>query len=394
MLGAALVLAAAGAQARFATVDITPAAPLPMGGYTARGDALGSAGEERITARVLLLSEGSRKAALVSLEGLTIPESLVREVRARVPANTGLFLAATHTHSAPDTQMLNDRMTFRIPGIAIFNPAELKRVADLIASAVSQAEEAPAQPGEWELTEAAAALNRGRRDGALPDQTVWRLAKGGRAALGAYAAHATLLSEDRLTWSGDWPGAWMRRRNSPVFAGAIGDVSPVAESPEAMADALEAASGQGRSLGEPSFCFESEPIALGPRAAAPSFAQEFGAPSALGQLLVSRFAPEKAEVTGLRLGALTLVGIPGEPSSHLGRRIAARGRELGLGSVLVASHVNGWMGYILEADDMAKGGYEAALGFYGPEAAQRVFEAAERMLIRLGSAEARRRATA
>lgn len=388
MFGAALVLAAAGAQAQFATVDITPTDPLPMGGYTARGDALGSTGDERLTARVLLLSEGPRKAALVSLEGLTIPESLVREVRSRIPAGIGLFLAATHTHSAPDTQMLNDRMTFRIPGIAIYNPAELKRVADLVAEGIKQAQSAEPEPGEWRLTEAAAALNRGRREGAQPDPAVWRLAKGQRSALGLYAAHATLLNEKRLTWSGDWPGAWMRRRSSPVLAGAIGDVSPAAESPQAMADGLEEAVGESKSLGEPGFHFAAEPIDLGPRTAAPSFAQEFGAPPALGQLLVSRFAPEKAEVTALRLGSMTIIGIPGEPSSHLGRRIAARGRALGLGSVLVASHVNGWMGYILEADDMAKGGYEAALGFYGPGAAQKVFEAAERLLIRLGSAEA------
>jgi hypothetical protein len=98
-------------------VDITPDVPLPLGGYTERGFQKSIPGGDRLYARTVLFESGATKIAVVSVETLTIPESLVREVKKRIPTDVFLFLAATHTHSAPDSQMLNDRMTFAIPGI-------------------------------------------------------------------------------------------------------------------------------------------------------------------------------------------------------------------------------------------------------------------------------------
>jgi hypothetical protein len=49
---------------------------------------------------------------------------------------------------------------------------------------------------------------------------------------------------------------------------------------------------------------------------------------------------------------------------------------MGFSSVLVCSHVNGWMGYILDPEDYDRGGYEATLSFYGREEGTKVVDAA------------------
>src|SRR5690349_4351275 len=84
-----------------ATVDITPTEPLPLGGYTERGSKRFEPGGDPLHAYALVLRHDSTRIALVSAEMLTVPESLCREVRQRIPSDIHLFLTATHTHCAP-----------------------------------------------------------------------------------------------------------------------------------------------------------------------------------------------------------------------------------------------------------------------------------------------------
>ena len=56
------------------------------------------------------------------------------------------------------------------------------------------------------------------------------------------------------------------------------------------------------------------------------------------------------------------------------RQIRDAGLRMGFKSVLVCSHVNGWMGYILDAADYERGGYEATLSLYGREEGSKVVQ--------------------
>src|SRR5579859_4259398 len=121
-------------QVQEAKVDITPPEPLPLGGYTARHDRVMDPGGEKLFARCLLFTaEKGPRIAIVSAEMLTIPDSLYSEVRRRVDPGITLFLCATHTHSAPDSQMLNDHMTFHVPGVASYRHRWLAWYVDKIA---------------------------------------------------------------------------------------------------------------------------------------------------------------------------------------------------------------------------------------------------------------------
>jgi neutral ceramidase len=394
--GALLFATIAPLTVRRAELDITPPALLQMGGYTERGDALAEPGGEPLMARAVVVESHEGRLAVVSFDGLTVPEGLREAVQARLPKSLSLWLVATHTHCAPDTQMLNPRMTLRVPGIAPFNRRWLDWTAGRLATVAMAANWAPpTSVGRWTLKTPRVVANRGRRPDAVPDQTAWLIEADGRPVLAAYAAHATLFEQDWRRWSGDWPGLLAARVGAPVVPAAIGDASPAAdgdgpvEKRERMVEKLQVAwnlAGK-TALGSRSihFCVSSSRVVLGQPVPHPEFPDRYQVPLNLAQLAVGRFAPPGAEVSALRLGSLAVVGVPGEPTAAVARRIQAEAKRVCFPHCLVVSHVNGWIGYILEPEDYDRGGYEATLSFNGRETGLRVIEAAARALRALGA---------
>lgn len=389
----AVALGAHWISVRTATLDLSPPEPLPLGGYTERRGALVEPGGDRLLARALVLQADGRTVAVVSAEMLTVPASLVREVGARLPKDLDLVLVATHTHCAPDSQMLNDRMTMAIPGIASFRGRWLDWYAERLARCVRFAlESSPARYGKLELREFRLHLNRPRRSGACPDTLASALGAPHRTLLFTYSAHATVFPASERGTRGDWPGAVAAALGTPVLPGAIGDVSPVpAGSPEETCRvyAREVADGLDRARALPlrpdPFRLVRETIALGDPVPHPDFAPTYRIPEPLALDVCRRFAPDSAEIVALRIGKLAIVGIPGEPTSAIGARLRLFGRGLGFDAVWVISHAGGWIGYVLEPDDYRRGGYEATLSFYGPELGNRLLEAGRRALRNLAA---------
>jgi hypothetical protein len=373
-------------------------------------------GGEHLFARCVLFNTKKEKIALVSVEMLTIPASLAREVKARIPKDIHLFLSATHTHSAPDSQMLNDRMTFSIPGVASYRSRWLAWYADKIAFSILESGGNEPEPvsrlGDIEV---ALALNRGRRAGAAPDALATMITaehivdksydRGHlpvfQPLFFSYAAHAVLYGAERNQTSGDWPGFVSSVFDPtfgafPILQGAIGDVSPAAEgsTPKLQITRFSqvvwsAVRWHGKDQehvlwdsGE-SIKWISEPILLDAPVVHPDFVKAYKIPQALADALVKKFAQLEAEISAFRFGSLAVVGIPGEPTSHLGRRIKEAGLKMGFKAVLVVSHVNGWIGYILDPVDYSHGGYEATLSFNGPQEGEHVVDAAIKALKRL-----------
>ncbi|MCH7904148.1 MAG: hypothetical protein IH944_06220 [Armatimonadetes bacterium] len=368
-------------------VDITPDTPLALGGYTARNDAVFEPSDQRLFARILVLRQGTTVIAIVSAEMLTIPESLYLAVQQQLPKDVELMLVATHTHSAPDSQMLNSRMTFRVPGIASYKEKWLKWYASRIAEGVNGVLDGPYRSDPISVLVADVDANRARREGAVPDKAATWLMADGRPLLTVFSAHATVLDESFLKLSGDWPGALSEASGGLVLPGAIGDVSP-AQLAESGVENLERLVGNFQEArikaqvvhvmsGTSKLAVSRVPIELDSSTPHPDFAEEFGAPSPLDQVLVSRFAPEEAEVVAVSIGGLLLVGIPGEPTSSLGRKVQVFAQSLGFPHCVVVSHVNGWIGYVLEPEDYDRGGYEATMSFHGRETGLRVLESAK-----------------
>lgn len=367
---------------------------MPLGGYTAREGKVFEPGGENLKARVAIFTKGETKVALVSLEMLTVPESLMDEVKKRIPPGVNLMMVATHTHCAPDSQMLNDRMTFRIPGIATYSHKWLEWYADEIGQTVTAALAAKqSKVGELDERYANVDFNRGRREGAEPDKAFKQMTIGPLKLLN-YAAHATFYDETRLKLSGDWPGAMMGGEEKIVLPAAIGDVSPqvpgLSEGASAeqkiqvfcktMNGKLASAKPEKEAA---TLQFAQQPIDLPAVVPNPAFAKEYKVNDAIAGLLVKKFAPTSASLTGLVLGDTLIVGVPGEPTSELGRRIQEACRPEGFKHVWVVSHCNGWVGYILMPEDYDRGGYEATLAFHGRNLSDKVIEASEKLAAQL-----------
>src|SRR5260370_31864198 len=94
-------------QVGAAKVDITPAADaaLPMSGYASRQEGFKGI-HDHIYARAIVLTDGSRQAAIISWELIGVPTAAWEELSERIARETGiqpeyLLLTAVHDHSAP-----------------------------------------------------------------------------------------------------------------------------------------------------------------------------------------------------------------------------------------------------------------------------------------------------
>lgn len=367
-----------------------PPEPLSLGGYTARKQVPFEPGGDILTCTSLALRQGETTVVLASTDFLTIPQSLSEEVQKRLPKGVHLFLHATHTHCAPDSQRLNSRMTLRVPGIASFQRKWLDWTADKLAEIIQRSLNEPGlQVSNLQFRNWTAKNNRGRRKYAQP-YTGGAMIEAGPYALFSYAAHATLYDETELHTRQDWPGE-LSKRGLLVLNGAIGDVSPVAtgETPaikvRSMGEELFSGAMHARpqkALALP-LAVITEPIELAKPVPHPTFAETYKVPPMLAAQVVKTFAPTHAKITAVRIGDVAIVGIPGEPSSELGRQIRQTGYALGFKQVLTISHVNGWIGYVLTGSDYDRGGYEATLGFYGREQGTRLVSAARTALGKL-----------
>jgi neutral ceramidase len=426
-------------------VSITPdtvAERVPLGGYTARGAKRAVGVHDDVYARALVLDDGKTRLALVSCEMLTVPASLKTAVLTRLPEWTSdrLLLAATHTHSAPDSQRLNVRMRFPVPGIATYDAKALDWTAERIARAVREAE-AHLEPVSVSVGIAEAGLSRLRRWASPPpaedvpipappwlrrpwsaDLSVPAPSGGPRTAkrvsdalrladirradgsvlavLVNYAAHPTIYDEKNLKISGDWPGTLAREweRVHPgaellFFNGAMGDRSPVADDPvgaekrvelyaQRILRVVDAAEASARPTSGPlEMAVATVPLPTPiPHPELEADLKKQGIPKALLMAAINGFVAREEPCTIYRIGSWWFLGVPGEPTTEVGERLR---RIAGGKAAFVVSFSNDWAGYILTPGQYEMGGYEATVSFNGPglcDAILRGFRSAVRQL--------------
>jgi hypothetical protein len=123
----------------FAEVDVTPELgknPVFLAGFGHNRPA--TKVHDPIMARAVVLSDGTHKVALVSVDvvGLFFPS--VEKVRQQLPGFKYVLVSSTHNHEGPDTLGLWGKSPFQ-SGV---DPAYLKRVEDGAAKAVQLADKA------------------------------------------------------------------------------------------------------------------------------------------------------------------------------------------------------------------------------------------------------------
>ena len=193
--------------------DITPPRGLCLMGY-ARPPRPNQGAHDPLRGLGLYLRSGDTEAVVVSLDLLYVGQEVCEAVYRGVMETAGIpaenvFICATHTHSAPRAYLpLDDALT----------PEEKDYMSSLslsIVRAVASAKKDsfPAKAAIRETVCGAEAGVGGNRDvrGGIADPRlgllcVWDETNALRAVLANYALHPTLLREDNLLCSADFPG--------------------------------------------------------------------------------------------------------------------------------------------------------------------------------------------
>ncbi|HEY5678346.1 MAG TPA: neutral/alkaline non-lysosomal ceramidase N-terminal domain-containing protein [Myxococcales bacterium] len=324
--------------------------------------------QEPVYARALALEVEGMRALIGSIDTLLVPGSLEEEVlrRARLPPLTCLLLAATHTHSGPGGTW--DNVLAGWSGAGPFDRGQRDAIAQATADALTQA---IAALGPAELLVARddwpAGPARARSEGPIDPQLVAlrvRRPSGETVAtLIDYPMHPTSEPRRDRRLSGDWPGKVAQALEGPpvlVLQGAGGNATW--HRGEDVAGAVAREAEQLLRRAEPGRHFQlwcqARLVALPAPQASPAV------PWPLRRALANAIAlsHERAAVeTRLRIGPLTLVGIPGEPVGELGLKMRP--------DVLVGLS-DGYVGYVETPERWSEGAGEAARTYFGPGLAQ------------------------
>lgn len=230
LLGVSIMPALAAETGTFrvgaAKIDITPAADaaLPMSGYAGRQEGFKGI-HDHIYARAVVLSDGSREAAIVSWELIGVPTAVWEELSERIGRETGiqreyLLLTAVHNHSAPAPFGMYGNSSAK-------SAAYTSQLQDATVEAVRQAK-ANLQPARIGVGTGSAYVNINRREyapergwwlGYNPEGpsdktvTVMRFdALSGKpiAVLINYPVHVVVMGPENYQISGDLAGATSR----------------------------------------------------------------------------------------------------------------------------------------------------------------------------------------
>jgi neutral ceramidase len=361
-----------------AVVPLTPKSPVPVAGF-ARLKWMEEGRRDPVAVRALALREPGCTVALVSVELLLIPGQLERAIERRVRDLhlDLLVVAATHTHAGPGgfwKDALGERLATGPYDPEVFDHV-VGRTEEAIRLAVKGLEPAYLSVARAEAPELARNRGSGSEvDGHLVSVQLTGLSGREVAQLVLYPAHATLLGLENRLLSGDWPGALMRSGAAPVlfFQGALGDQTTrlpprVAAKPESYAralrarvDALEASPPDPW----PELVVATATAVLPPTdlgASPPAFRRVL-------QNVLYDWLPDRARLTAIRLGPLTLIAVPGEPVAEVGRRwrtAAGEGAE-------VLALAGDYLGYVETSERMAEAAGETVRTYYGPELADRL----------------------
>lgn len=369
-------------------------APLPaiiggaMGGFAGVSTRRAEGTLDPPEARALVLEQGTLRVAIVALD-IVIPRPNLRDALLEEVAALELDLVAvvaTHTHSGPAGFIPGWLAEFVTSGE--YDPKQPGRLARAAARALERAvlDLAPARIAS---ANAPLGLARNRRfsDSGVENELAVLRADfaDGRPPIVffAYGAHASLITSGSKLYSADWPGAARAKLTAdgfrPIYVpGPLGDQEPdvdfgfwptieyerdlasdygeaVALAVKAVADGLEPEADAQLSALERWV----EPPAVDIR----RFCALWWTKPFINNS-IDGFLSRRVPIQVVRAGNAELLLLPAEPVATVGE--ALRSDIPAPRTRFVVSHVNDWVGYVVDRLSYERGSYEACFTFYGP----------------------------
>ncbi len=390
------------------SITITPPLEIgyTLGGYGARMSKPAQGIHDDIKAKALVLSDGSKKFAIITMDMLGFPPN-VRPMIAEKLSQSGwkaenIMLLPSHTHTSLEMFALNNRNIFGMAAIGIFQPELLDFIVEKLALLIEDTDRqlVPVKTGTGQVS--LENLNRNRRGATSVDRelTVTRvddLNDNPMAILVNWTAHPTIMDADDMWVSGGWPGYLQRELEDWIdddivamyYNGAVGDQSVIARRGGSN---YEKAEYYGRTIAKEALSLYqnivpsgntvlevvSREITLPSKKPHPSFMQTGGAEYQLDeskiQALLDHIFPGTTQITALQVGGLMIIGAPGEIIAELGLATKNELRNLGVKNPVIGGIANEWLSYILTVEEYEKGGYESSVSFYGPGLGQVIYD--------------------
>lgn len=352
-------------QAGWAECDMTPPVGTPMAGYAGRPN------EKRCTAihdpvfsRAIVLSDGRDTVALVGSDMLMTTLNLAEKVWAKVAEQTAftrdaILFTTSHNHSGPGAFA---------PGLlpeysyGKYDPAVEEQIASAMAGAIIAAHQAmrPAKIAHGSVEAAEFIANRTGMPG--KDASLRFLViendSGQRCYATRYSAHPTVLPEESLDLSAEYPGSLCRRIREETGAmavflgGAVGAMKPV---PPDGATRMECAQRMGEALADRvlaasanlSFVTSVDIAAIGVQVDMPPMQVRLFSPK-------WRMSPNLAWVVGLppggwlqavRVGDMVFLGLPYDTGGEIAQQWAQDAVNTGI-DLWISSHCVAYCGYL------------------------------------------------
>jgi hypothetical protein len=401
---------AAELKAGIAVMDITPPLELksPLGGYGARMGRPAVGVHDRIFAKAIVFSEGNRKFAFVTADllGFSPPfkQAVLDKLSAKDWSAEQVMLLASHSHTSIEMNAINPLNVYQVPQLGTHNPQLYERTVTRFAKLIGEAEKhlVPVSLGTSSIQ--ITGWNRNRRipNGPVdPELTVTRIdTAAGKpfAVLVNWTAHPTIMNEDDMLFSGDWPGHLQRTLEALIgdgvtalyYNGAEGDQAVIYR-PNSGGSRWERAERYGRELGivawkqwketvakrDVAFGYHLQEISLPERAWHPNFkatgGAEYGLTDDMLKEMLPRMYPTRSASISFQAADLVVIGIPGELGVQLGLEVKEKARKIsGAAHPVIGGLADEWISYIITPEQYKLGQYEASVSFYGPKLAETI----------------------
>lgn len=370
-----------------AKINITPRTPIPMSGYGGRNDPFKGVHDD-IFARVIVLSDGKNKAALISAETIGISNTFWKDFTETLEKKTGIkkefvLLSAVHNHNGPVTNVYDENNDPEILSyieelkekiIAATKDAMNKMVPVSIGVGKGECKmniNRRAQNGKGEIT-----LGMNPYGPCDHEVGVIRIDdKAGKpiSVIMNWPCHGVVLGPKNYLITGDWPGAasayvekvYGENFIAPVIIGASGDINPLYgphidfESNSSYAFGKDAI---GEDLGKESVrvakelkTFSSALINASQRVISLPVKEKEKEPGKFQQPKSVENDSLKVRLSVVKIGNIILTGVSGEVFNEISVKMR---NQSPYAFTFMITHCNGSSGYLVTDDAYAEGGYE------------------------------------
>lgn len=379
-------------------INITPEKPVPIGWHAGQNKVFEAIHDE-VFVRVIVFSDGSSKAALISVDGTEFSNDFDDEVFTKIKVKTGIppeniLLSATNTHSGPtNIYSGRDYTKSSLPEVKEYSDGLKDKIVNAVIEANKDLKSVKIGTGRGLCR-----MNINRRAPMPPDGYPWlgknpegscdheimvlRIDDSYGNLLAAYinwACQAAVMGPSSNQLTGDWPGAtslfieknYGNNMVALVSAGASGDIDPLA-------------GPQGTSFGKTSTSSDTYGYLLGKEIIRVLQEIQTSGNGKISGLRKSLMLPGKlstrdlpgisfeetkklkpgtftpgpdveVRLSAIKIGNIVFTGISGDLFHEIGLKI----KKLSLyRDTFVVTHCNGWSGYIITDRAYDEGGYE------------------------------------